>query len=110
MDGQRRECPIVETTCIQLNTTGGLVLVSASVDSIQMFPDERYNYLRVIHEDTVRAMFLGGVILAELVDNGIPITTRDSITTTEFEAWATSEAAVEAEDLQEEIDRFFDGY
>ena len=84
-DGERRECPIVPTEAINLRYGEGeedYLAVSATHDSIQMFPDPRYTYLRYWNHITneMQACFLAEEVMADLADGGIPVTIRDSIT------------------------------
>jgi hypothetical protein len=98
-DGEHKDCPIVPDQCIRLNYGDGEdehLLVAAHADSVQIFPDSRYNYLRYWDNDsdTVRAVYLAEHILADLVDMGIPTSIRDSITETEHEAYQHNLAAI----------------
>lgn len=84
-DGERRECPIVPTTAINLRygeSENDYLAVSATHDSIQMFPDPRYTYLRYWNHLTneMQACFLSEDVMADLADGGIPVTIRESIT------------------------------
>lgn len=104
MDGQRKPCPIVENTCLKLGFGTGEVLVSASCDSIQMFPDPQYTYLRIFDNGVMRALFLDADVMAEISDFGIPTTLRESITQTEHESWVQYMGQLALEGLDQEID------
>jgi len=123
-DGEHKDCPIVPDQCIRLNYGDGEdehLLVAAHADSIQIFPDSKYNYLRYWDSDegVIRAVFLAGHILADLVDLGIATTPRESITETEHEAYerhiaqVATAGCVEVEEVPEyhltdaEINYFF---
>lgn len=82
---ERKECPIVPTEAINLRYGEGeedYLAVSATHDSIQMFPDPRYTYLRYWNHLTneMQACFLSEDVMADLADGGIPVTIRESIT------------------------------
>lgn len=92
MDGDHKECPIVPDEGIKLVIDDeNYLVVTASHDTIQVFPDSRFNHLRYYDADSrkITLVWLGAGILAELVDKGIPMTTRESITETEMECFHT---------------------
>lgn len=107
-DGERRECPIVENKCIELSFGLGHVLVSASCDSIQMFPEPAYTHLRLFDNGFMKALFLDEEIMADLADMGIPVTIRDSITESEHEGYMNFMQQKARAELDDELDRFFD--
>lgn len=91
-DGEHKECPVVPNNIIRLRYGEGedeALHVAATHDSVQMFPDPRYNYLRYYDTDTknIIAVFLGQNVLADLVENGIPLSIRESITEGEVETY-----------------------
>ena len=92
MDGDRRECPIVPNFTIRLRfgeAEDEVLYVAPSHDNIQVFPDSRYNYLRYYDDQTreAKAIFLAHNVLADLVDGGIPVCKRESITEGEVEIY-----------------------
>lgn len=91
-DGDHKECPIIPNNAIRLNygeDEDDNLMVAASHDSIQMFPDPRYTHLRYWdHRDqSLKAVWLAQEVLADLMDAGIPITIRESITESEYECF-----------------------
>jgi len=104
------ECPIVPSGLIKLtygDEKDDYLLISASHDSVQMFSDETYNHLRYYDGSTgeLKAIWLGGAALTGLIQSGIPITIRESITEGEYECYQTylsrvSMACVEIEEVQ----------
>lgn len=91
MDGEHRDCPIVPDETIRLNLSNNdYLLIAAHADSIQMFPDPDLTHLRYYDNDDkqLKAIWLPEDILAELLDRGIPLTMRESITESEMEAYA----------------------
>lgn len=104
-------CEVVPDVAIRLHTGGGdYVLVSPNMDSIQMFPLEEYNHLRLFDPDDklMKCVFLAGEILADLMDAGIPTTPRRTITESEHEAWIRYKEAEAHAGLDEELYHFFD--
>lgn len=91
-DGERRECPVVSNESIKLRYGEGeddMLFVAATHDSVQMFPDPKYNYLRYFDapERQIIAVFLAQEVLADLVENGIPLCMRSDITELEVEVY-----------------------
>lgn len=98
--------PIVENEAIRLPYgDDDYILVAASCDSIQMFPDEQYNYLRVYdeREREMKAMFLSRAVLASLFDMGIPATKRQSITQSEHDLWVDAQTIAAMRNIDEEL-------
>jgi len=90
-DGEHRECPEIEDFTVRIKLSDDIeLLVAPSHDSIVMFPDPQYTYLRYFdHEDNVlRAIWLPEEVYAQLAEMGIPITMRESITLGEKECHA----------------------
>jgi hypothetical protein len=92
MDGERRECPIEPDTAVRYfygEDEDDYLLIAPSHDSINIFPDSRYNHLRYYDADEgqMRTVWLPAHVLADLHDMGIPHTKRDSITECEYEAY-----------------------
>lgn len=111
MDGSRNSCEIVPDQAMVINLVdGGSLHVAASCDSIQMFPDPRYTYLRYwdVAEGKLTALFLNDDILAELVDFGIPITTRPNISQEEFEVWTIMMGRTAMAGFDAEIDELLE--
>lgn len=106
-----RETPIVPSEVFKLtfgDGEGEHLLICASHDSVQMFPDERLNHLRYYDNttDELKAIWLDGDILTKLVEAGIPITLRETITEGEHECYKTylgrlSMSCVEVEEVPE---------
>lgn len=91
-DGEHKECPIIPNNVIRLTYGEGpddVLHVAPTHDTVQMFPEPKYNYLRYYDVDTTNiiAVFLGQNVLAELVEGGIPLCIRDSITEGEVEVY-----------------------
>lgn len=91
-DGEHKPCPIVPSDVIRLRygeDDDDVLHVAATHDSVQMFPDPRYNYLRYYDVDdrNIIAVFLAQNVLAELVEGGIPLCIRNSITEGEVEVY-----------------------
>lgn len=91
-DGEHKDCPVVPNDVIRLRygeTDDDVLHVAATHDSVQMFPDPRYNYLRYYDVDdrNIIAVFLAQNVLAELVEGGIPLCIRNSITEGEVEVY-----------------------
>lgn len=91
MDGERKECPIEPDKIVRINIGGDELIVAPSHDSIQLFPDSRYSYLRYFDtpEGEIRMVWLPQHVLADLFDMGIPHTIRESITESEYEGYQT---------------------
>ena len=94
MDGERKECPIEPDKAIRYLYGEGeddFLLIAPSHDSIQMFPDSRYNHVRYFDatEGQMRMIWLPHEVLADLYDMGIPHTKRESITESEYEGYVT---------------------
>lgn len=118
MDGDHFECPITPDNVIRVNLNDyDELVVAASHDSIQMFPDHKYNYLRYWdpQEGKMKAVWLDEEYLSELNDRGIPITIRESITESEHDSYgvymgqiALEEVIIETvpENMDAEIDYF----
>lgn len=90
MDGEHYPCPIVENKAARVSLADDEYLViTASHDSIQMFPDPRFTHLRYYDGDDnlMKAMFLPEEVMADLADFGIPVTIRESITEEEHQTW-----------------------
>lgn len=90
MDGEHYPCPVVENKAARVNLADNdYLLVTASHDSVQMFPDPRFTHLRYYDGDdnTLKALWLPEEVLADLMDFGIPVTIRESITEDEFNCW-----------------------
>ena len=110
-DGEHRECPIVPNEIIRLRYGEGeddMLRVAPTHDTIQMFPDPQYNYLRYYdaEQEQMIAVFLAHEILADLVDGGIPLCIRGSITEAEVEIYETHvgkmvASCIEIEEVQE---------
>lgn len=110
MDGERKECPIVPDKIVRLNIAGTELIIAPSHDSIQLFPDSRYSYLRYFDtpEGQIRMVWLPQDVLADLYDMGIPHTIRESITESEYEGYQTylsrlSLRDVEVEEVEEQL-------
>lgn len=103
------ECPIVENIILHANTEAGELRIGANIDHIMRFPDEQYDYLMYFDTDLRKhkMAFLGQAALKQLVDYGVPETKRDSITRGEYDHWIDVMVAIEASDLDEEIDQEF---
>lgn len=88
---EKKECPIVPDQAITFNfgEDGEGFMVAASHDSIQMFPDPKYTHLRYYDAEaqSMRVVWLPENALADLVDLGIPVTKRESITQTEYDCY-----------------------
>ena len=94
MDGERKECPIIPDMAIHVkygDDEDNYLLVAPSHDTIQLFPDSRYNHLKYFDpaEGGLRPIWLPAHVLADLHDMGIPHTRRESITECEYEAYQT---------------------
>lgn len=91
MDGERKECPIEADKIVKLNIGAEELIIAPSHDSIQLFPDSRYSYLRYFDtpEGEIRMVWLPQDVLADLFDMGIPHTIRESITESEYEGYQT---------------------
>lgn len=95
MDGERRnrKVEVVPNSAIRLNYGEGEddhLMISASHDLIVRFVEAQYNYLRYYDPGTMQiiAVFLGHDVLADLMDEGIPVTKiREKITEGEMEAY-----------------------
>lgn len=92
MDGERKECPIVPDNAVRYfygEDEDDYLLIAPSHDSINIFPDSKYNHLRYYDgdEEQMRCVFLPAHVLADLHDMGIPHTRRDSITQCEYIAY-----------------------
>lgn len=88
------ECPITPDNAVRYHYGEGedeYLLIAPSHDSIQMFPDSRYNHLRYYDADDrqMRMVWLPAEVLADLYDAGIPHTKRESITECEYEGFVT---------------------
>jgi hypothetical protein len=110
MDGERKECPIEPDKIVKLNIAGTELIIAPSHDSIQLFPDSRYSYLRYYDtpEGQIRMVWLPQDVLADLFDMGIPHTVRESITESEYEGYQTylsrlSMRDVEVEEVEEPL-------
>jgi len=92
MDGERKECPIEPDNAVRYfygEDEDDYLLIAPSHDSINIFPDSKYNHLRYYDADEgqMRTVWLPAHVLADLHDMGIPHTKRDSITECEYEAY-----------------------
>lgn len=72
-DGDHRKCPIVPNDVVRLRygeEEDEYLSVSPAHDTIQMFAEPEYNYLRYYNEDNknILVIFLADTILADLVD------------------------------------------
>ena len=91
-DGEHRECPIVPANIVRLRygeDEDDVLVVSPTHDTIQMFPNPDYTYLRYFNPEQgeLVAVWLGQEVLADLVDEGIPLCIRDCITEQEVELY-----------------------
>lgn len=98
-DGEHIECPIVPVETIKLRygeDEDDVLHVAPTHDTIQMFPDPKYNYLRYYDapDRQVIAVFLAQEILADLVDGGIPLCIRSNITEAEVEVYQNHVAKI----------------
>lgn len=111
MGGDKNQCPIVENQCLQLRFGTGEVLVSASCDTIQMFPDPQYTHLRLYDQirGSLRMIFLDDDIMSELVGFGIPVTIRESITQAEHESWMNYMGQIAVASMDIELDELLGG-
>lgn len=92
MDGEKKDCPVVEANIIRLRygeEDDEELVVSPTHDTIQIFPEPKYNYLRYFNpsEGVLVAVWLGHEVLADLVDGGIPSCMRKDITEQEVELY-----------------------
>lgn len=91
-DGEHRECPIVPANIIRLRygeDDEDELVVSPTHDTVQMFPDPKYTYLRYFNPQAgeLVAVWLQQEVLADLVDAGIPLCIRSEITEQEHELY-----------------------
>ena len=92
-DGEHKDCPIIPNQMVRIpygEDDEEALLVAPSHDSVQIFPDSRYNHLRYFNheEGALQAIFLPAEILAQLVEvHGIPMSKRESITEGEVECY-----------------------
>lgn len=87
----KEKCPIIPTFSIKvLIDDENYLLVSPTHDTIQVFPEMEYNYLRYYDAQTLemKAYFFDNEVLADLFDEGIPVTRRESITEEEYNLYA----------------------
>lgn len=106
-DGEHRECPIVETVGFRLQIDEeDFLIVSASHDTVEVFPDSRFNHLRYYdaNDRRMKLVWLAKDILAELVDRGIPTSRRESITEEEVDCYHTFLAQTALQGVGEDID------
>lgn len=111
MDGEHYPCPIVQNRAIKVNLDDDdYLLVTASHDSIQMFANPDYTHLRYYDADDgkMKTFFLSDYILAELVDFGIPVTSRESITDDEIACYAEFAGRVAMMGIDIEIERLLE--
>lgn len=109
MDGEHRECPIVPNNVIRVRfgeNDEDCLLIAPSHDSIQIFPDSKYNHLRYYDSDeqALRAVWLASHVLADLHDMGIPHTSRESVTESEHEAYMQYLSQIAIETTGVEVD------
>lgn len=102
MDGERKECPIEPDKIVKVNIGGMELIVAPSHDSIQLFPDSRFSYLRYFDtpEGEIRMVWLPQDVLADLYDMGIPHTIRESITESEYEGYQTYLSRLSLRDVE----------
>ncbi len=86
------KCPIEPDTAIRYvfgPDEDDYLLIAASHDSIQLFPDSKYNHLRYYDADEpgMRTVWLPHEALADLHDMSVPHTKRNSISECEYEAY-----------------------
>lgn len=109
-------CPIVPNEAIRFNfgeSEEESFIVAASHDSVQMFSDPRYTHLRYFdgQEGELRILWLPEEVIAQLVEMGIPVTIRESITETEHECYQTylgkvsTAQIVEIDPIESEVER-----
>lgn len=118
-----KEFPIIPNEVLKLtfgDEEDEYLLVCASHDSIQAFGDSQYDHLRYYEpeEGQLKAIWLSSEILTRLIEAGIPVTPRESITEGEYECYQkylarVAMSCVEVEEVPEvqltdaEIDWFW---
>lgn len=101
------ECPIVPDQGITFSVgENQQFMVAASHDSVQMFPDPRYTHLRYFdaEHDTLRVVWLPDEVLTDLIEMGIPVTIRESITQCEYECYERYLGQVSAAQIVEVVE------
>lgn len=109
MDGDRKECPITPDNVIRVrfgDDEDDCLLIAPSHDSIQVFPESKYNHLRYYdpNEQALRAVWLAAHVLADLHDMGVPHTKRESITESEYGAYMQYLSQIVVETAGVEVD------
>jgi hypothetical protein len=87
-DGEHKPCPIVDDEAIKVPLADGdYLMVTATHDSLQFFPDHRYNNLRYYDSESgeIKIVFLPEEMMSQLYEMGIPPTQRESITVKEYQ-------------------------
>lgn len=110
-DGEHYPCPIVENRAFRVNLSGGsYLLVTASHDSIQMFPKAEYSHLRYydVDDHRLKTVFLPEEVMADMCDFGIPVTPRESITDDEVAGYAEWAGHVAMLGIDAEIDELLE--
>lgn len=108
------DCPIVPSEAIRFSFGDEQeFLVAASHDSIQVFPDPKYTHLRYFdsQEGELRILWLPEEVLTQLIEMGIPVTVRESITEVEHSCYerylgqVSMAAIVEVDPIEAEMER-----
>jgi hypothetical protein len=103
-------CPIVPDQAVKMIVGGREIILTANMDSIQMFQGRsEANYLRYydVESKLMKCLHLSENILATLMDYGIPPQKRTTITESEYGLFVDYVASQETSGLDDEIERFF---
>lgn len=107
-------CPIVPNEAIRFSFGEEQdFIVAASHDSVQMFPDPKYTHLRYFdgQEGELRILWLPEEVIEQLVEMGIPVTIRESITEAEHGCYekylgqVSMAEIVEIDPIEQEMER-----